>query len=230
MEAIGLVRVSTGIQASEGVSIDVQRRRIEAFCDAGGFRLVRIYEEAGISGTRELSERTALGECLEECCRRKATLVVFSLSRLSRSMRTSLTIMDRLQRSGAAIVSLSEKIDSTGAAGQLVTNMLILLQEFEVAQLRERVAATMNHLRRRNRRISRFPPFGWDFSQDLKDLVANPAEQVAIERMKTLRAAGWSLWRIAKDLEDVPTKTGAKWSATVVRGILRREATLALAA
>ncbi len=36
--------------------------------------------------------------------------------------------------------------------------------------------------------------------------------------------------KAAKEKRDEPTKTGAKWSATVVRGILVRESKLALAA
>jgi hypothetical protein len=88
----------------------------------------------------------------------------------------------------------------------------------------------MTFLRRQNKRISRFAPFGWDFSGNGEDLLVNGHEQAAIARIKALRAAGWSLWRIARELKDVPTKTGAPWSATVVRGILRREAKLALAA
>lgn len=230
MEAIALVRVSTSLQATEGVSIEAQKRKIEAYCEANGLTLIRTYEEAGISGTRELSERTALGDCLDECCARRATLIVFSLSRLSRSMRTSLAILDRLQKHGCGIVSLSEKIDSTGAAGKLVTNLLVLLQEFEVMQLRERVTGTMSYLRKSRKRISRFAPFGFDIAANGEDLVENPAERAAVERMKTLRESGWSLWQIANALESVPTKTGARWSATVVRGILNREAKLALAA
>lgn len=230
MEAVALVRVSTSLQATEGASIDAQKRKIEAFCEANGLTLVRIYEEAGISGTKELCQRTALSECLDECCRKKATLIIYSLSRLSRSMRTSLAILDRLQKHGCGIVSLSEKIDSTGAAGKLVTNLLVLLQEFEVMQLRERVAGTMSFLKRARKRISRFPPYGYDLADNGEDLVENPSERAVVQRMRAMRDAGCSLWQIARALEGVPTKTGAKWSATVIRGILLRDAKLALAA
>ncbi len=125
---------------------------------------------------------------------------------------------------------MSGRIDSTGASGALVTNLLILLQEFEVQQLRERVTYCMSHLRKANKRISRYAPYGYDFAPNGEDLVENTAERVVVERMKELRAAGHSLWAIAHALADVPTKTGAKWSATVIRGILRRESKLVTAA
>ncbi len=54
-------------------------------------------------------------------------------------------------------------------------------------------------------------------------------ERQAIETMKAMRAAQHSLWQIAKFLErnSVPTKRGAKWSATAVRAILMREQKIA---
>jgi site-specific DNA recombinase len=230
MEAIALVRVSTSHQATEGTSISAQKRKIEAYCEANGLTLVRIFEEAGISGTKGLDQRDILSECLDEVCRRKATLIIYSLSRLSRSMRTSLAILDRLQKHGCGIVSMSEKIDSTGASGALVTNLLILLQEFEVQQLRERVTYCMSHLRKSNKRISRFAPYGYDLAANAEDLVENPTERAVIEQMKALRASGGSLRQIASALSDIPTKTGTQWSATVIRGILNRESKLSLAA
>ena len=227
MEAIGVIRVSTSQQATEGASLDAQARKITAYCDLNGLTLVRIYEEAGISGLTKLSQRSVLNEALDEACRRKCALVVFSLSRLSRSLTDSIGILERIQKAGAELISLSEKIDTTCASGKLVTNMLMLLQNFEVEQLKERVTVTMSCLRKSQKRISRHIPYGYSLSENGEDLVENPSERAAIERMKTLRTSGQSLWAIAGALESIPTKTGAKWSATVIRGILNREAKLA---
>jgi site-specific DNA recombinase len=227
MEAIAVVRCSTIHQANEGNSLETQTKRIAAYCEANGLTLVHIYEEAGISGLTKLSQRNTLNEALDEVCRRKCALVVYSISRLSRSLTDSISILERIQKAGAELISLSERIDTTCASGKLVTNMLMLLQNFEVEQLRERVTVTMSCLRKSNKRISRYAPFGYDFAENKEDLVANPSEQAAIRQMKALRASGRSLRQIATALDDVPTKTGAAWSATVVRGILNREAKLA---
>ena len=227
MEAIAIVRCSTTLQATEGTSLETQTKRITAYCEASGLTLVRIYEEAGISGLTKLSQRNVLNEALDEACRRKCALVVFSLSRLSRSLTDSIGILERIQKAGAELISLSEKIDTTCASGKLVTNMLMLLQNFEVEQLKERVTVTMSCLRKSQKRISRHIPYGYNLADNNEDLVENPSERAAIERMKSLRASGQSLWAIAGALESVPTKTGAKWSATVIRGILNRETKLA---
>jgi site-specific DNA recombinase len=229
MEAIALIRCSTHHQV-DGTSLENQTRRITAYCEAEDMKLVRIYEEAGISGLTNLSRRDALNAALDEVCRRKCALVILSLSRLSRSLRDSLAILERVEKAGGTVISLTEKIDSRSASGKLVTNMMMLLHNFEVMQLRERVTSSMSMLRLNQKRISRFAPYGYDFSFNRKDLVKNPAERDAVERMKEMRAAGFSFRAIAGALKDAPTKTGAKWSATVVRGILVRESKLALAA
>ena len=229
MEAIALIRCSTHHQV-DGTSLENQTKRITAYCEAEGLNLVRIYEEAGISGLTSLRRRDALNLALDDVCRRKCALVVLSLSRLSRSLRDSLAILERVEKAGGTVISLTEKIDSRTASGKLVTNMMMLLHNFEVNQLRERVTSTMTMLRQNQKRISRFTPYGYDLAENGVDLIENQVERAVIDRIKEMRAAGSSLWSIAAALDGTPTKTGAKWSATVVRGILVRESKLALAA
>ena len=53
MRAWGYCRVSSEGQAVEGVSLDAQRARIEAWCAARGAILVDILVDAGISGYRK---------------------------------------------------------------------------------------------------------------------------------------------------------------------------------
>ncbi len=229
MEAIALIRCSTHHQV-DGTSLENQTKRITAYCEAEDMKLVRIYEEAGISGLTNLSRRDALNAALDEVCRRKCSLVILSLSRLSRSLRDSLAILERVEKAGGTVISLTEKIDSRSASGKLVTNMMMLLHNFEVMQLRERVTSSMSMLRQNQKRISRFAPYGYDFAANREDLIENQVERAVIQRIKEMRAAGSSLWSIAAALDGTPTKTGAKWSATVIRGILIRESKLALAA
>ena len=229
MEAIALIRCSTHHQV-DGTSLENQTKRITAYCEAEGLNLVKIYQEAGISGLTNLRRRDALNLALDDVCRRKCALVVLSLSRLSRSLRDSLSILERIEKAGGTVISLSEKIDSRTASGTLVTNMMMLLHNFEVNLLRERVTSTMTMLRQNQKRISRFTPYGYDLAENGEDLVENPLERAVVERIKAMRSTGSSLWAIAASLQDAPTKTGAKWSATVIRGILIRESKLALAA
>ena len=80
--AIGYVRVSTEGQAAQGVSLDAQRARIEAWATADGCRMGDVHVDAGLSGGRA-DNRPALQAALTQVCRERGALVVYSLSRLA---------------------------------------------------------------------------------------------------------------------------------------------------
>src|SRR5438067_13834535 len=121
--AIGYCRVSTELQAQEGISLEAQQARIRAWCEGNGYALSHVHVDAGLSGSRA-DNRPALRAALNEACRTKATLVVYSLSRLARSTKDAIAISDCLAKSGADLVSLSERVDTTSAAGKMIFRML----------------------------------------------------------------------------------------------------------
>ena len=43
--AVGYIRVSTSMQADDGLSLDAQRAAITAYCSSHDLRLVRIYQD-----------------------------------------------------------------------------------------------------------------------------------------------------------------------------------------
>jgi site-specific DNA recombinase len=59
------------------------------------------------------------------------TLVVYSLSRLTRSTTDILHVSELMEQRGVDLVSLTEKIDTISAAGKMVFRMLSVLNEFE---------------------------------------------------------------------------------------------------
>jgi DNA invertase Pin-like site-specific DNA recombinase len=229
MVVIGYIRVSTEGQVEDGVSLDAQREKIEAWAKLHDETEIVIYKDAGISGA-SMDQRPGLQDALREACKRRAALVVYSLSRLARSTRDTLSISDRLAKSGAELVSLSERIDTTSASGKMVFRLLAVLAEFERDQISERTRAAMAHMRRSGRRISRFAPYGWDFDADGEILVPNLGEQHVVGQMVELRAQGLSFQAIANQLTDgaVPTKhSGRPWTAKVVWSTIRREVRVA---
>jgi DNA invertase Pin-like site-specific DNA recombinase len=226
MNVIGYVRVSTSGQANHGVSLDAQREKIQAWAFANDATVVAVHVDAGLSGGRA-DNRPALQDAIEDIRRGKGrALVVYSLSRLARSTKDTLRIADLLQDSGADLVSLTEKIDTTTAAGKMVFRLLAVLSEFERDLISERTTAALAHMRSQGRRVSGRIPFGFDLAQDGKTLVANPEEQEAIQEMGRLRNDGHTLREIASRLDARGTlsKTGKQWSPEAVRVVLRRDA------
>lgn len=193
--------------------------------DLNDHELLGIEEDAGLSGATA-DKRPGLQSALDEACRRKATLVVYSLSRLARSTMDALLIAERLEKFGADLVSLSEKIDTTTAAGKMVFRMLAVLAEFERDQLSERTKTAMQHLRGQGKRISGHIPFGFDLAPCGELLLENDVEQEVIGLMIGLREAGMSYRSIAEELKalGISTKQGkTKCSPKVIRDLLARQ-------
>src|SRR5262245_55625582 len=126
MQAIGYVRVSTVEQSKDGVSLDTQRERIRAWAVANGYDMGRIHVDAGVSGKRA-DNRPGLQAALTEVCKSRGALVVYSLSRLARSTKDAISIADRLHKASADLVSLTERIDTTTAAGKMLFRLLAVL-------------------------------------------------------------------------------------------------------
>lgn len=150
--------------------------------------------------------------------------MVYSLSRLSRSIKDTCIIGERLAKAGATLVSLTEQIDGTSASGRLMLHLMTVLSQFERELIGERTKTAMAHLRGQNRRISGRVPYGFALSGDGETLTPVPAEQAAIAEMQGLRAQGRSLRAIVAHLESrgMQPKNGRNWTPATVAGILRR--------
>ena len=89
--------------------------------------------------------------------RKGDVLVVWTLDRLSRSLRDVLTIMERVQERHAGFRSLKEAVDTTTPAGRMMMQMVGAFAEFERAMLKERTKAGLDAARKEGR-IGGRPP------------------------------------------------------------------------
>lgn len=224
-KVIGYVRVSTEQQASEGISLEAQKGKISAWCELNGYTLAGLFVDAGISGKRadNRPELQAALKAVEKC---RGVLLVYSLSRLARSTKDTLSISERLEKAGADLVSLSEKIDTTSAAGKMVFRMLAVLAEFERDLISERTKTALQHKRKRGGRMGQIP-FGFRVDTDGDSLVTSVEEQRVISMVRQWRDEGQTLQKIAERLIEmkVPNKAGRiRWNTTQIYRLLKRNA------
>lgn len=196
--AIGYVRVSTAMQAEDGQSLEAQRAKIEAWANLNDYSLKAVHVDAGLSG-KQMKNRHGLQAALADC-ERGNVLVVYSLSRLSRSIRDTLDMSDRLAKIGADLVSISEKIDTTSAAGKMVFRMLSVMAQFESDQISERVTFGMQHKKQHGGRVGTIA-FGYKLAEDNDHLVADEHEQHIIAVARGDRELGFSLRKIVERLK-----------------------------
>jgi len=215
---LGYVRVSTKRQKNEGVGLETQKRKIRAWAEMNDYTLIGIEEDPGLSGSR-MDNREGLQKAIKIACDKKAALITYSLSRLSRSLQDTLVIADRLEKAGADLVSLSEKLDTTSASGKMVFRILSVLNEFEREVLSERTASALQ-FKKSTGKVYSHTPYGYNRVGD--NLVENETEQSVIAQIKEMRRSGESYRQIAKTLNSkgIPTKNNKQWHASTVRGIL----------
>jgi site-specific DNA recombinase len=221
--AIAYIRVSTEGQAVEGVSLEAQRSKIAAWCEANGLTLSAIYSDAGLSGKRA-DNRPELQRALEHACKAKGALVVYSLSRLARSTKDTITIGERLDKAGADLVSLSEKIDTTSAAGRMIFRMLAVLSEFERDCISERTSLALQHKRSKGERAGEIP-YGYRLSENGVSLVEDKGEQATIREVEALHTKGLSFSAVARQLNarGIRTRCGGTWHHQQVSNIIKRK-------
>jgi site-specific DNA recombinase len=220
MKAIGYIRVSTQGQVDEGVSLEAQKSKIEAWCEVNDYELVNVYTDAGISG-KTMANRDGLLRALD-AVDRDVALVTYSMSRISRSTREMLSLADKLEKKGADLVSLTEKIDTTTAAGKMVFRMLAVLNEFERDQVSERTKAALAHKKAKGERIGTVP-YGFGLDDDGVALVKNTQEQTILKSIQLLRGEGYKLREITEQLnrDGLLTRRGSEWRVQYVHNLLK---------
>ena len=157
---IGYARVSTQDQ-----NLDRQLDNLRAAgCE-------RIFNEK-MTGTR--SDRPELKTMLL-VLRAGDTLVIDSFSRLSRSTKDLLDLVDKLTGMGVHLVSLKENLDTTTATGKMMLTMLSALSQFERDLIAERTIDGLKAARARGRTGGR-PKVGTD--RDRKQAIVMHAANV----------------------------------------------------
>src|ERR1700722_7206221 len=216
MAVYGYVRVSTARQASEGESLEVQKRQIEGYAHMHGLTLASMVIEEGISGSIPVAERPAAGPLFAKLTKGDAVIAP-KLDRLFRSALDALKVVEDLRKRGVALHLLDLGGDISGnGLSKLFLTIAAAFAEAERDRIRERIGQVKADQRARGRYLGGKMPFGFRRGES-GELVPHEGEQEAVREMVALRSQGKPLRAIA---EAVRTK-GLKISHEGVAGVLR---------
>jgi len=226
MKAAGYLRVSLAKQVVNGVSIDVQQSKIEAYCQLKDIELVDVICDAGKSGAK--SSREGYQAVLGMCDRGEVdAVIVYSLSRFSRSTRDLLDFVDAyVMKMGIDFHSLSESFDTSTPVGRAMLKIMGVMNELEREQVGQRTSAAMQFKKENGEYTGGHVPFGKELASDGVTLIDNPDEQIIIGRIENLHTRGFSYNAIAKalNIDGYTTKTGKKWTYKQVQRIVQNAA------
>jgi len=190
-QRIGYARVSRDDQ-----NLDLQRDALRLA------RVGSIYEEAASGKT---AVRQELDHCLK-ALRVGDTLVVWRLDRLGRNLADLVQIVAGLEEKGIGFESITEKIETTSAAGRVVFHVFAALAAFERNLIRERTQAGLNAARARGRAGGRKPKLDARQIREIKRLMSDPSIPVGqiAERYKVSRT---TIYKVAPRGQEAAVST-----------------------
>jgi site-specific DNA recombinase len=212
-------------------SAEKQLERCRAYSEGHGYTVIAEYKDKDLSGARA-DNRPGLQNAIAAACKRKAVLVVYSLSRLARCTRDAIDLAASLSAAGADLAVIQENVNTRSPMGRFVFILFSALAELEREQVAERTSTAMLRHQAKGRRMTRPDrcPYGWrpDPSDPVR-LVEDGDEQATIARIREERRKGCGLREIARRLDAAGIACrGGQWSHTTVRSVLLRSLPLSV--
>lgn len=215
------IRGGIRTNSEDGVSLEAQEAKIRAYCALNEIELVCIRADAGLSGKRA-DNRPELQHALSMIDGRQVdALVVYKLDRLARCTIDALEIAQGLDKRGASLHSITEKLDTRSAMGRFFFTLVASLAEMERGIIAERTAAALAHKRSKGEATGH-APFGYRVGSDGCTLEPEGGEQQTLALIDSLLAQGKSQRAIVDELNRLqrPSKQGGKWQRSNLRSVL----------
>jgi DNA invertase Pin-like site-specific DNA recombinase len=144
------LRVSTSTQDTD--------RELEAVAARSGWHVVKIYEDAGISGAKGRDKRPGLDAMLRAVNAKEFDMAAaWSVDRLGRSLTDLLGILQSLHDKGVDLFLHQQGLDTSTTAGKAMFQMLGVFAEFERGIIRERVNAGLARARAKGTKLGQRP-------------------------------------------------------------------------
>lgn len=206
-------RVSTQMQAEDGMSLGAQEKTLKSAAEVAGYDAIILREE-GRSG-KSIQGRPVLRQALDDLDSGKAqALFVTRLDRLARSTRDFLSIVDRSHKYGWRLALLDLGLDTASYQGRFVVTIMSAMAEMERGMISERQKDVHQDRRSNGKR--------WGIDLGPLPLVENEIR----DRIVLERELGLSFQEIADKLnsEAIPTASGGdKWYKSTVRHLYLRK-------
>lgn len=157
------------------------------------------YKEAGISAKSD--NRPQFKRLIQDIQDHKIdVLLVYKLDRLVRRMPEYHHVIPILEANNVGLVSVTQDIDGSTAAGRMLINVLMTFAEFEVDQTCERQRDKAYSMRQRGMRTGGRPILGYDIDPVTKQYVVNSKEAKLVNEIFTRFAADPRKGQLVKQL------------------------------
>ncbi len=199
INAKGYVRVSTNMQKEDGVSLETQIDRIKEYCRYKKLELVKVYEDAGISG-KNMADRPGLQE-LKTDIQKGDSIIFCDLSRLGRNTVDVILFNDFVRGKGAKLICLAPDIDFSTPLGEMIITVLSGFNQYERQMIGQNVSTNMKRLAKDGKLRGR-APFGYKFVGKDQDMEPIPEQQEVMQLIFYSHSLGSNTSQISKLLNE----------------------------
>ena len=205
----GYCRVSTDMQAQQGLSLDDQREAIKQYAADRGWTVEEIFVDGGFSAKN--TDRPAFQRMMREIKSSDgaiAAVVVTKLDRLTRSLRDLCSINeDLLEPFGCNLVAIRDGINTFEPVSKMLLPFLAIIGQIERQNTGERVKATIQHIREQGGHYGKVP-FGFSTTKEgrLRRLVPDPETHPWLEKAIAWYREGVGMAEIARRLNEAGIK------------------------
>ena len=236
VSVVGYIRVSTKEQAAEGVSLDAQRAKIDAYVTYKGYNLVELIADEGVSAGKPLNEREGGARLLAMTDAKQVSgVIACKLDRLFRNALDCLEVTYAWDAEDVTMHLLDINLDTSTPYGRFFMTSIVAFAELERAMIRERIRVGMAQVKAEGYQLGA-APYGAEhldkesLGEEALDengrvmLKQNPEQVEVIEKIKELRYSGMTYQAIADKLnqDDIQTQKGKSWHRSVVYNIIKR--------
>ena len=214
-KAYGYLRVS-GRGQIDGDGFPRQRAAIKEYAAQNGIKIVQVFEEKGVTGTKELADRPALSALMLALHADGVKVVLIeALHRLARDLMVQESVIADFKRHGFEIISVQEPdLCKDDPSRKLMRQIMGAFCEYEKSMIVLKLRGARQRKKvKTGEQVEGAKPYGhYD------------GEQAILERIRVLRAEGLGFDRLAAALnaDGLQPRRGAKWHGWAVNKILSR--------
>lgn len=224
----GYIRVSTETQADKGYGLDIQESAIKEYCQSHNLNLVKIFIDAGKSGTigdkDNLDNRPAITELLYTLNGTK-TIVVMNTSRLWRDDGARALISMAVKKTNGDIISIEQprySLYSQNPDDFLINSIMEIIDQYERLVINRRLTKGKNEKAKQGYKPAGRAPLGYRWNKETKKIEVNEQEAKIIKQIFSAAKVGFGFTYIADQLNKRKLfgRNGKPWSRQSIRAVL----------
>ena len=217
------IRVSTEDQSRKGFSLGEQKEKLEALCKYKGYKIHKIYEDAGISA-KDMEHRPSFQEMLKDMRKGNINYIVaYKLDRVTRSVKDLEALITELEEHECFLVCDKDDVNTSNANGRFFIRMLTVLSQLEIEIVSERTKFGMAGAIKAGH-LPGICPLGYYRDKDKKVRLDDYAKKI-VRRIFDMYLEGKSYYQIAEilDNEKILYPEKKKWQDSTIKQIINNQ-------